>query len=260
MDAQPPASTRPNPKSPVSRRPARLREADAVGSLSKAFGIWMRNFVPVSVIVLVVNLPVFLYLTMLHNGGISFSHPKTGQYVMILLMKLLESVATGAVTYGVIQTLRGRPVGTGPSVAMGLQRMLPVLGTGILVGLAIVIGLVLLVIPGIIVSCGLAVAIPAAVVERCGGSSAMSRSWALTRGAKGSIFLALLLFGILGNVIGLLLGAVIGHETLPATLATIALQLLFSCGLSSVFGAVLYHDLRVSKEGANVEDIAHVFD
>lgn len=250
----------PRPESPVSRRPARPRQADAVGSLSKAFGIWTRSFIPVSTIVLVVNLPVFLYLVMLREGAISFSSPRTAQYVLMLLMRLLESVATGAVTYGVIQSLRGRPVGTGPSVAMGLQRMLPVLGTGILVGLAVVAGFIALLIPGIILACGLSVAIPTAVVEKSSGTTAMGRSWALTKGAKGSIFLAFLLFGVIGGVVGFVLELAIGEKTLVGSLAITAVQLLLSGGLSAVFGAVLYHDLRVSKEGASVEDIAQVFD
>jgi len=143
---------------------------------------------------------------------------------------------------------------------MGLRRLLPVLGTSLLVGLAIVVGLVALVVPGVILMCGLAVAAPAAVVERTSGTSAMGRSWSLTKGSKGSIFLAYLLYGLFGGLVSFALTLGIGDASLGASLASRALQLVIQVGWSSVFGAVLYYDLRVAKEGASVEDIAHVFD
>lgn len=247
-------------KAPVSGRVHRPRNADAVGSLTKAFGVWGKNFVPVSLIVLVVNLPVFGLLYAIYEGVLDFTSPFKMIFTLLIAETLVKSVAAGAVTYGVIQTLRARPVGVGVSFAKGLGRVFPVVGTGLLTGIVIAIGLVLLVVPGIILNCGLAVAVPAAVVERVSGTSAMDRSWKLTKGSKGSIFFALFLFAIFNRVIQFVVELTIDQTSLAGLLGGSAIELVVAGGLTAVFGAVLYHDLRVGKEGASVEEIAHVFD
>ena len=76
----------------------------------------------------------------------------------------------------------------------------------ILVGLAILAGLILLIIPGImVVGDGLSVAIPALVFEDKRGTAALSRSWELVKGSfwhvLGTVFLASLITGFVSGIL-----------------------------------------------------------
>lgn len=212
-----------------------------------------------TVIVLVVNVPLFALNYLFWNGTIRIESPLVSRYVAQTLNLLFASLAAGAVTYGVVQTLRGRPVTTGESIRVGIGRLAPVLGTGLLTGGIIVLGLGLLV-PGVIFLCGYAVAVPAAVIERVSGLSALGRSWRLTSGAKRAIFGAYVMLGIVAYLVQLVERHVIGERSFGAILAASALRVTVYGGISAVLGPVLYHDLRSAKEGASIEEIARVFD
>lgn len=98
----------------------------------------------------------------------AYERPRRGKLVANLLSFFLSFVMTGAVTYGVIRQLKREPAGLLESVRVGLGRLFPALGTGIVVALAVGLGTLLLVVPGIYLGAMLAVAVPAAVVERIG--------------------------------------------------------------------------------------------
>ena len=57
--------------------------------------------------------------------------------LLILLLALLGLVATGAITYGVFQQLRGQRASLRDCLRVGLARLFPVLGVALLVRLAI---------------------------------------------------------------------------------------------------------------------------
>lgn len=212
-----------------------------------------------SVIVLLVNTPIFVLNYLLWNGTIRIGNPTISRYLAMAVNFLLASLAAGAVTYGVVQTLRGRPVTTGESIRIGVRRLAPVLGTGILTGGIIVLGLGLIV-PGLVFLCGFAVAVPAAVVERVGGLSALRRSWALTSGSKRAIFGAYFTLGIVAYLVKFVEDHLIGEASFGAILAASVLRVTIYGGISAALCPVLYHDLRSAKEGASIEDLARVFD
>jgi hypothetical protein len=175
---------------------------------------------------------------------------------------VLNLLAQGVVAYGVFQELRGTPASIGRCIAVGLQRLWPVLATGVLVGLLIVIGSVLLVIPGIIAALALYVAVPAAVVEGVSPVQALSRSNQLTTGYKGTIFGLSFLIGILAFAGDLALRLLTGSWEVVTPLylyVSDAIGVVFGA-LAAVTGAVMYHDLRVTKEGVQTEELARVFD
>jgi uncharacterized membrane protein len=148
----------------------------------------------------------------------------------------------------------------GACVSVGLARVLPVLGVAIVTGIGIVLGLILLIVPGIILACMWYVAVPCAVVERAGVGDAMGRSSILTKGHKGSIFGIFVLIAILGYLLNwivmtFLLGA--------SPVVTIVVSMLVGA-LAYLYGgvcqAVAYHDLRVIKEGIGVEELIQAFE
>ena len=148
----------------------------------------------------------------------------------------------------------------GACIAAGLQRIVPVVLTGVVASILIGLGLVALIIPGIIIACMLWVAVPVAVVEGVGVGGALSRSAKLTKGERGSIFLIMLLLGLVGMGAGIVLGIVVGVANIElldwsATLIAIVLGV-----LQSVAIAVGYYDLRLSKEGVGIADLVAVFE
>lgn len=67
-------------------------------------------------------------------------------------------------------------------------------------GLLVLVGLVLLIIPGIVVALGLCLAAPAVVIAKRGPLEALGDSWNLTATHRGDLFVALVGTGVLGAV------------------------------------------------------------
>ncbi len=84
------------------------------------------------------------------------------------------------------QATIGDPVDAEASYRYGFKRLGSVLLVSLLVGLAVLGGFILLIIPGIIFLVFLSVSIPALVVENRRGTDAMSRSWNLVKGHSGT--------------------------------------------------------------------------
>jgi len=103
------------------------------------------------------------------------------------------------------------------------------------------------------------VTIPVAVVERPGPTASLQRSFALTAGNRWKILGVFLLVIAIVFAIAVVMMII---ALISWTIATILL-LAFYAGLF-IFSAVLiatgYYRLRVAKEGADIGDIARVFD
>jgi hypothetical protein len=82
----------------------------------------------------------------------------------------------GAVTYGVVQVLRGRTMSIAQAGAIAVRRFLPLIGVAILVGLLFWLGIVLLIVPGLIVYAMYYVAAPVCIAEQAGVGASLSRS------------------------------------------------------------------------------------
>jgi membrane-anchored glycerophosphoryl diester phosphodiesterase (GDPDase) len=138
--------------------------------------------------------------------------------------------------------------------------------------MALVVGLgfLFMVIPGVILAVGLALAIPAVVLEPRSASAALSRSWELTRGSRWRIFalgvtlLVLLYVPVIAisGLVAVLIPTGAGPSFAASSVSTIValaiagvIQLfiypLFYCVLT-----VTYYDLRVRKEGFDLELLA----
>jgi len=237
-----------------------------VGSvLSRSFSIFFKNFIPFMILQVLVYSPLLVYTFLLVSGDLTLEKLLTWTYVVVIGSLLLNMVATGAMTFGVFQQLRGRHAGLGQCIVVGIQRMLPVLGVGILAAICVGLGFVALVIPGIIVLCMLWVAVPVAVVERPGVFKSLSRSAELTKDNRLKIFGVLFVLGVLQNIVERVLeSGVLGTgpsmSDVKLYLVLVLVTSLALGALSAVATAVGYHDLRASKEGVGVEELARVFE
>jgi uncharacterized membrane protein len=168
---------------------------------------------------------------------------------------LMYLVLTGAITRAVAAEVAGEDPSVEQSYRFGFHRLWSVLLVSVLVGLAIIGGLILLVIPGIWIGVRLAVSIEALVVEGRRGTEAMGRSWGLVGGhwwhAFGTLLVAALLTGIVNAVITAPFGAtgwfVQGVAAAVATVVTLPYGVLV--------GVLLYLDLRARKERLSLETL-----
>lgn len=237
--------------------------------LDVSFGLYRNLFVPLLVVTIatrVVPLMISVYVQSaggaLVNAALSFG--------AAILSMILSAIAAGASTIIVSENYLGRRITAGDA----FRRATPFVGR--LIVLAILstllagVGFLLLVIPCFIVATALSLGIPALMIEnKAVASDAMGRSWSLTRGYRGKLFVALVVVIFLLALPYMALGAYavvslpvgsspqiletagfLGVTVLAALLQTLIYPLLY-CLLT-----VAYYDLRVRKEAFDLEVLA----
>jgi len=178
---------------------------------------------------------------------------------------LLQFALIAAVTFAVYAALRGEKASFGATLGQGLKHAVPVIAVSMISGIAIFVGLLLLIVPGVIAVIMLSVAVPALIAERAGIFGSLSRSAELTKGHRWMIlgvFVVWVVF-ILGITLvgGMLIGltAVFSGGIMVLVFLNWILSVLYGM-IGAVIAPVLYFELRVSKEGLDLGDIASVFD
>jgi hypothetical protein len=101
---------------------------------------------------------------------------------------------------------------------------------------------------------------PACVAERVGVFASMSHSSFLTKGYRWQVFGTLLLILVGGIVLGAILGMVfVLTGRIGLLISTQALGAIIS-SFNGVLVSVFYYELRVAREGIDIDKIASVFD
>ena len=176
----------------------------------------------------------------------------------------------GALTQAVAARYLGRPMTiSGAYDSLGVSTFVTLALASILVGLVVGLGFVLLIIPGIYLAIRLVFVPQAIVLERKGVMDAFSRSWNLVEGSWWRVLGIVLVFGIVVAVVSGILGAILGAifigilhtgtgTTATAILSTIigAIVTVFIQPFELAGFVMLYYDLRVRKEGFNLDHMA----
>ena len=225
--------------------------------LSGTLTLLSRNFPIYFAVAAVATLPSVL----LENSGADKDTAATLSLLAVLGMLVLNPLSLAIMLHTAFQDMSGRRISLSESVRAALGRWLPLIGLSICVGLGVMFGAMLLIVPGIILMIMWYVANPACIVERLGVFASMARSSALTKGHRWSIFGMWFLIAISSGVISAVLKGVLGLTgssglVTSGTLAWTALATAFG----AVFAIVTYHDLRVAKEGVDTRQIVAVFD
>ena len=241
------------------------------GVIKRSFSTYFANFVPFTVLALIFYLPSLIFGFSANFGvGVGVEVEGMPQYsaadfVLMLLSLVLTYALVGALVYGTVQHINGRKPGIGEIIGRGFSRIVPVIVIAILFTIAMTVGFALLVIPGVFLVVVWSVAIPASVVERPGIFGAFSRSWQLTKGYRWPVLGLLLILLVILVGFSLVTGAaasvvVFGAGDLTVLVIVNYVISAISGALMSVVIAVLYHDLRVAKEGVSTAQLAAVFD
>jgi hypothetical protein len=237
--------------------------------LSTAFQLYQRHWRTLWAIAAVVVVPFTLLQYLLGHTvrvtGVATSNgtmmsPPTWRVGVAGLVTALAGVVmflvlTGAITRAVAAEAAGQDPGVEESYRFGFHRFWSVLLVSVLVGLAIVGGLILFIIPGIWIGVRLATSTQALVVEGRRPTEAMGRSWALVGGHWWHAFGTLVVAGLLTGLVNAIITTPF-HQTgwfLQAVVAAVATVITLPYG--TLVGVLLYLDLRARKEQLTLEGL-----
>lgn len=245
--------------------------------VSKTVSVWWKHVLAFTGMSIVVYTPLMVVLGLFMTAVVTGNAPSVDALptlgiagvVVWLLTVVLAVIQAGAVTYGTVRHLSGERARVAEMIRVGFQRGLPIVAVGFLLWIAIVLGMLLLLVPGVMLLVASSVAVPAAVVERPGTLGAIRRSFALTRGYRWGLFAA----GLAVMVIVWVLTAVVQvgatvlltlllpqQQAMAGAIVTGQLGNVFFSAIPVVGIAVAYHELRVAKEGIDTAALARVFE
>lgn len=276
-------------KSPPSA--AAFEPMSVSGILDRTFRLYRRNFVRFITIAAVVQVPLLIVGLVPTVLSRKLFDPQQATWaagepppIEVLLPALLvttisllvymvlavvgSTLSSGALAKAVSESYLGRESSVAEVYRFVLPRFGSLLGASLLIALLTLVGYLVCVVPGVLVSLWLAVATPAIVIEGAGAIDGMQRSKALTSGNLGKVFLVGLLTVLLALVIQWpvvwlagLLGKYLSREVSVA-LGVIVQQVLafpmqlIATPIISTALVLLYYDLRIRKEGFDLEVLA----
>lgn len=194
--------------------------------------------------------------------------------ITVSFLLIAGVILQGALIFAAIKDFNGEHATLGEAMGVGFRYFFPLLGMALLIGLGVMAGLVVLIIPGVLLALGWSIAAPIMIVEKKSIVDSISRSWELTKGYKRWILLLWIILTIVSAILGLVLGAfslfagdpttvmLQGGSTtfyvLNSILSAIAQALSTMIGAAGI--AAVYYEIRQLKEGIGAESLAAVFD
>jgi hypothetical protein len=179
------------------------------------------------------------------------------RWLMVALMFLASALVTAAALRIFSETAFGRQAQPDEALSFALRRFGATLWLSILVVVAVFVGFVALLVPGIYASTVLAVALPVLVVEDRRGGAALKRSRELAKGHFGHTFSAVVAGGVMAGgpiiLVELLLrvNGSVASVTFVQVLVIVLVQAVFA-PVAIAVSVALYFDLRARKEPGSV--------
>ena len=239
--------------------PPTLRELTLGEVLDVSFGLYRSLFAPLLMVAVVSQvLPMILGVYLGASGELFLNLGLSLLY--LLLAVILGSLGIAASTFIVSDAYLGRGVSALAALGRAASILLRIVALSMLTSLLIGIGFLLLIVPGVLLLAGLILSTVVLVLESPEGPvAAMGRSWELTRGFRTKVLLAMFVAFLLllvpsiavGGAAGLL-GDPDGRLSLLVLVLESVLQV-FIYPYVYVVMTVLYYDLRVRKEGFDLE-------
>jgi len=229
-------------------------------TLRRGLVAYAGHVVSFTVLAVLVYVPVIVLVALLLTRVIDDSRAAIlGTTVLTLLV---AQVVTAVLFHATTDALRSRPVSVWRSARVVLPRVTVVLGVGISSAVLVVLGSLLLVVPGLIAMTMVWVATPVAVLERRGVVDSLSRSWELVTGNGLKVFATIVIFWVIENLPELILRSRLeAHQVSFAIYFVVPLVVgLVVAPASACVTAAGYHELRIAKEGGELDEIAAAFD
>jgi hypothetical protein len=190
-----------------------------------------------------------------------------GQGVIALLTVVSVLLATAVCFKAVADAYLGVEPEWRRSLRFAVRRLGGLLGVAFLGGLLVALATLALILPGIWLFVMYSVAVPALLLERIGPARALRRSFRLVRGrwwpTAGALLVGYLLISILGALVTaaiMVIPAVVAEDnTLAGALGAVVggtVGSVLTTPYSAAVVTLLYFDLRVRKEGLDLQLIA----
>jgi hypothetical protein len=178
----------------------------------------------------------------------------------IVFAALLSLIMTAAGVIIISENLLGKSVSVGQAYSRILNSLFPLLGALLLFTFAISVGLIV-VIPGIVVYVWFCLAAPVVIIEREGGFGALRRSRVLVKGFFDKAFLLIVWLTLAEAFVVILvlsLPFLVGSfPGFPSLLSLLSIWLTIPINAFRVISTtMLYYDLRVRKEGYDLQVLA----
>ena len=257
-----------------------LRPLSIAEIIDAAFRIYRRNFGRLVAVAAVVYVPLAIVEAILMAVIVgSASHmPAGGQMptglvagagigaaLVGILAMIGYMLAYAAMTVAISRTYLGQDITPGEAYQIVMPSLGSLILTAILVTIVISIGFMLCLIPGIYLAVALSFAIPVVVLEGLGATAAMGRSMDLVRGywlrVAGTMVLLGLIVGVIQMAIlwplnmivvgGLAKASPAVAQAVSQIINALASMVLFPLSMTGL--VVLYYDLRVRKEGFDLQ-------
>ena len=243
--------------------------------IGDTFGVLGRNFAAFAILALVlVGLPSAIvgWFTPAPDPANPLAAFGPNFFLAILVSIVFSAILQGAIIYGTVQDLSGAKPSVNDALATGLRAFLPLVIVSILFALAVGLGMILLIVPGIMIAVAWCVAVPSLVAERLGIFDAFGRSAELTRGNRWRIFALFVILWVVSLVLAMIVGAVTGGAAMTAAMSGApvptqnpvfiimnALVGAVSALLGATGVAVLYVQLRNAQEGGGPQWLSEIF-
>lgn len=242
--------------------------------MGRAFGVMFANPVAVFGIAFLFGAIPQLVMTLLlpSNPGSDFRLFLANGFlylVSLLVYVLFSALAQGAIVRATGAYIVGTQASIADCLRVGLVKALPLIALAILTSLGVMLGFLLLIVPGIILALMWAVATPALVMEDIGVVDAFGRSRFLTKGARWNVLFLMIVVAIamwlvmaVAVVPTLILGggmAAMGTAPTAISMIVDAVTTTFGTALWSTMQTSLYFALRDWREGPQTDALADVF-
>jgi hypothetical protein len=236
--------------------------------LSTGFQLYRRHWRTLLAIAAVVVVPITLLQYLFgdlvrtqgettRNGVVETASWSVGIAALLAALAgiVMYLALTGAITRAVAAEVAGEDPSVEQSYRFGFHRLGSVLLVSVLVGLAVIGGLILFIIPGIYIAIRLCVSIEALVVEGRRGTEAMGRSWALVGGHWWHAFGTLVVAGLLTGIVNAVITSPFGDTSWFWQGVAAAAATVITLPYGALVGVLLYLDLRARKENLTMETL-----
>ena len=228
------------PPAPAPQPAGGPRQIEVGKVLSDAFGIYSSNLGTLVVTSLGVAIVFGIIVGLLNDAGGAFM-----QFLAWIVQLIGTALYTGFVVR-LVQDVRDgrRDMSVGELFSAAAPAIGPLILWSILSGIAIGIGFILLIVPGLILMTIWAVGAPAIVAEDCGPIEAFGRSYELVRGQAWTVFgvlVCVFLIMIVAAIIAGIIGAAIGGVAGAIIVGIIVLALFMP--VSALVASTLFFDL-----------------
>ncbi len=244
-----------------------LRQYSFGETIGKGFNLYFNNFIAFVLVSLLCQVPTILFYKFINSTSPPTDLSGLGSYLAQLMVAVVFNIVVqGFLSAYIIHLvskkfLESNPTGRDNNITSIFPYIFPVIGLSIVVGFAVLFSCLALIVPGIIVALGFSVATEVMVIEKRKIRESMDRSWNLTKGKKGSVFLIILVAMIITlsidqSVLALL--RLIHLDTELLTYLQYAISAI-TAPVQSCIMVVVYFNLRIEKEGFNIEHLAQQF-